>query len=65
MSGDQDLLERATRALREATPPTQDELAQARARLLATHRAAAKSARARSFAWIAKAYRSGVWTYSR
>ena len=52
MSGDQDLLERATRALREATPPSQDDLAAARARLLSAHRAASKSQRARSLRWV-------------
>jgi hypothetical protein len=52
MSGDQDLLERATRALREATPPTQDELADRRARLLDAQRKVQKSSRARTLRWV-------------
>ncbi|MDB4991036.1 MAG: hypothetical protein JWN04_6214 [Myxococcaceae bacterium] len=52
MSGERDPLERATRALREATPPTQDELAAGRARLLAGQRGALKSARIRTLRWV-------------
>ena len=52
MSGDRDLLERAARALREAPPPSADELLAARTRLLAAHHAAGKSRRASTLRWV-------------
>lgn len=52
MSRDDDLLERATRALRATPPPNDGELAQAKLRLLAAHKAATKSSRGRSLRWV-------------
>jgi tetratricopeptide (TPR) repeat protein len=52
MSRDDDLLERATRALRATPPPNDGELAQAKLRLLAAHRAATKPSRGRSLRWV-------------
>lgn len=52
MSGDRDLLERAARALREATPPSADELLAARARLLAAHHATGQSRRGSTLRWV-------------
>jgi len=51
MSGENDLLERATRALRATPPPSDDELLLARQRLLAAQRSA-KSSRARTLRWV-------------
>lgn len=52
MSGDNDLLERATRALRATPPPSEDELLAAKQRLLAAQRTATKSSRARTLRWV-------------
>jgi outer membrane biosynthesis protein TonB len=52
MSRDDDLLERATRALRATPPPNDGELAQAKLRLLAAHKAATKPSRGRSLRWV-------------
>jgi len=52
MSGDNDLLERATRALRATPPPSDDELASARSRLLAAQRTVPKPNRARTLRWV-------------
>jgi hypothetical protein len=52
MSGDNDLLERATRALRATPPVSDDELLAAQQRLLAAQRTATKSSRARTLRWV-------------
>jgi hypothetical protein len=52
MSGDNDLLERATRALRATPLPSDHELLEAKQRLLAAQRMATKSSRARTLRWV-------------
>jgi len=52
MSGDQDLLERATRALRESSTPSAQELAEGKAVLLWAQRAAQKKKRTRTLRWV-------------
>lgn len=52
MSGDDDLLERSTRALRATPPPHDDELARARERLLAAQRSVPRPSRSRALRWV-------------
>ncbi|HEY6877322.1 MAG TPA: tetratricopeptide repeat protein [Polyangiales bacterium] len=53
MSRDDDVLERATRALRATPPPNDGELALARQRMLAAHNAATKGGpRGRTLRWV-------------
>jgi tetratricopeptide (TPR) repeat protein len=53
MSGEDDLLERATRALRAAPPPSDEELRIERAVLLRAHRTAAqKKSKSRALRWV-------------
>lgn len=52
MSGDNDLLERATRALRAVPPPTDEELAAGRARLLAAQTKVRGKNPARTLRWV-------------
>lgn len=53
MSGDDDLLERATRALRAAPPPTDEEIRVERAVLLRARRAATeKTSKRRTLRWV-------------
>ncbi|MET0283630.1 MAG: hypothetical protein ABW352_04150 [Polyangiales bacterium] len=52
MSRDDDLLERASRALRATPPPDEGELAQAKMRMLAAHQAATKKGSGRTLRWV-------------
>ncbi len=52
MSRDDDLLGRATRALRATPPPNDGELAQAKLRMLAAHQAATKKGGSRTLRWV-------------
>jgi TolA-binding protein len=52
MSRDDDLLERATRALGATPPPDDGELARAKMRMLAAHKAAQKKGNARTLRWV-------------
>ncbi|HEX5660463.1 MAG TPA: hypothetical protein VFX59_24880 [Polyangiales bacterium] len=52
MSRDDDLLERASRALRATPPPSDGELAQAKMRMLAAHAAATKKGGGRTLRWV-------------